>query len=118
MSEQNKSNLSEEDYLRMHLEGLESGKQQQDQPTFQQPKVNVQVDNSRASDLQYFAFDVKEFPCGIFYPSGTTIQVRPSQVKEIQEKKIHETGVESQTNRRNHKQKHIHTDTHTHTQKG
>jgi hypothetical protein len=84
MSEQNKSNLSEEDYLRMHLEGLESGKQQQDQPTFQQPKVNVQVDNSRASDLQYFAFDVKEFPCGIFYPSGTTIQVRPSQVKEIQ----------------------------------
>jgi len=84
MSEQNKPNLSEEDYLRMHLEGLESGKQNTEQPKSQQPTVNVQVDNTRASDLQYFAFDVKEFPCGIFYPAGTTIQVRPAQVKEIQ----------------------------------
>ena len=84
MSDQNKSNLSEEDYLRKHLEGLESGNQSPEQPKSQQPKINVQVDNSRASDLQYFAFDVKEFPCGIFYPAGTTIQVRPAQVKEIQ----------------------------------
>ncbi len=81
MSEQNKQNLTEEDYLRRHLEELETKSSNQ---TFNQPKVNIQVDNSRMSDLQYFAFDVKEFPCGIFYPAGTTIQVRPAQVKEIQ----------------------------------
>jgi hypothetical protein len=76
----NKHNLTEEEYLRRHLEGIEGkGKKQE---TFQQPKVNL--DSTRTADLQYFAFDVKEFPCGIFYPPGTTIQVRPAQVKEIQ----------------------------------
>lgn len=83
MSDTNKTQLTEEDYLRKHLEGLE-GKQTPPQPNYQQPKVTVQVDNSRASDLQYFAFDTREFPCGIFYPPGSTIQVRPAQVKEIQ----------------------------------
>ena len=79
MSEQNKQNLSEEEYLRRHLEDLESKSNPQTQP-----KIQVQVDNSRISDLHYFAFDIKEFPCGIFYPPGSTIQVRPAQVKEIQ----------------------------------
>lgn len=79
MSEQNKQELTEEDYLKKHLLDMEKKSTQ-----YQAPKVNVQVDNSRMSDLQYFAFDVKEFPCGIFYPAGTTIQVRPAQVKEIQ----------------------------------
>jgi hypothetical protein len=79
MSEQNKQNLSEEEYLRRHLEDLESKSNSQTQP-----KIQVQVDNSRISDLHYFAFDIKEFPCGIFYPPGSTIQVRPAQVKEIQ----------------------------------
>lgn len=74
MSEQN--NLSEEDYLRKHLEGFEK-KETKSQPV-------IQVDNSIASDLKYFAFDVREFPCGIFYPAGATIQVRPAHVKEIQ----------------------------------
>lgn len=84
MSDQtNKQNLSEEDYLRKHLESLEN-KNVSNEPSFQQPKINVQVDNSRTADLQYFAFDVREFPCGIFYPAGSTIQVRPAQVKEIQ----------------------------------
>jgi hypothetical protein len=81
MSE-NKQNLSEEEYLKRHLEGLEGKNNTQQTQTFNQPKVTI--DNTRVSDLQYFAFDIKEFPCGIFYPPGTTIQVRPAQVKEIQ----------------------------------
>jgi hypothetical protein len=80
MSEQNKQNLTEEDYLKRHLEDLEN----KSNPKVNQPKLQVQVDNSRISDLHYFAFDIKEFPCGIFYPPGATIQVRPAQVKEIQ----------------------------------
>jgi hypothetical protein len=84
MSEQNKQPLTEEDYLRKHLESLENKNTSQSNTNFEQPKINVQVDNSRTADLQYFAFDVKEFPCGIFYPAGATIQVRPAQVKEIQ----------------------------------
>lgn len=81
MSKQEESNLSEEDYLRKHLEGLEQKKQTTFEDTTA-PKVTV--DTSRASDLHYFAFDVKDFPCGIFYPAGSTIQVRAAQVKEIQ----------------------------------
>ncbi len=77
----NEQNLSEEEYLKRHLEGLES-KKQETSPS--QNTVQVNVENSRASDLHYFAFDVKEFPCGIFYPAGSTIQVRAAQVKEIQ----------------------------------
>ena len=78
-----KTNLSEEDYLKKHLEGLESGSKKTNEPT-QATQFSIQTDNTRTADLQYFAFDVKEFPCGIFYPSGATIQVRPAQVKEIQ----------------------------------
>jgi hypothetical protein len=81
MSKQEESNLSEEDYLRKHLEGLEQKNQTKFEDTTA-PKVTV--DTSRASDLHYFAFDVKDFPCGIFYPAGSTIQVRAAQVKEIQ----------------------------------
>lgn len=81
MSNQQDGNLSEEDYLRKHIESLESNKSTASSNTVQ-PQVTV--DNSRASDLHYFAFDVKEFPCGIFYPAGSTIQVRAAQVKEIQ----------------------------------
>ena len=80
MSNQQDGNISEEDYLRKHIESLESNKNTASSPV--QPQVTV--DNSRASDLHYFAFDVKEFPCGIFYPAGSTIQVRAAQVKEIQ----------------------------------
>jgi hypothetical protein len=78
---ENKQNLTEEEYLKRHLEGLEGRRNPQEEAT-DQPRVSV--DNTRMADLQYFAFDVKEFPCGIFYPPGTTIQVRPAQVKEIQ----------------------------------
>jgi hypothetical protein len=78
MSDQNKTNLTEEDYLRMHLEGVDK------KTAPQTTKVNVQVDNSRLSELQYLTVDVKELPCSMFYPADSTLQVRPAQVKEIQ----------------------------------
>ena len=86
MSKELENNLSEEEYLRRHLESLEQNKtvQPQQQQQQQQKKSANSVEQSRASDLHYFAFDAREFPCGIFYPAGSTIQVRASQVKEIQ----------------------------------
>lgn len=77
-----KKNLSEEDYLKKHLEDLESVKK---------PNVNSDLPfiapsqgNTRVTDLQFFNFDVRELPCGRFYPSGTIFMVRPAQVREIQ----------------------------------
>jgi hypothetical protein len=52
--------------------------------TVPQSKIKVEIDNSTIGNLQYFSFDVKEFPCGIFYPAGSTIQIRAAEVKEIQ----------------------------------
>ena len=80
MSQQN--NMSEEEYLKKHLGNLESSKSQNnsDIPFVEQPKI----ENTRTTDLQYFNFDIKELPCGNFYPSGTVFMVRPAQVKEIQ----------------------------------
>lgn len=43
-----------------------------------------EFDMTKASDLQYFTFDISELPCGYFYPVGTTILVRAAEVKEIQ----------------------------------
>lgn len=81
MSEQN-NNMSEEEYLKKHLNSLEKKEQvvNTDIPFVEQPKM----DSSRTTDLQFFNFDVKELPCGSFYPAGTIIMVRPAQVKEIQ----------------------------------
>jgi uncharacterized protein YqgV (UPF0045/DUF77 family) len=73
---------TEEEYLRKHLEGLGGSNNTEDQQ--KNKKVNIQSDNTKFSDLQYFAFDTKEFPCGIFYPAGSTIQVRAAEVREIQ----------------------------------
>jgi hypothetical protein len=80
MSEQN--NMSEEDYLKKHLGQLENQKApvNSDIPFVEQPKI----DSSRTTDLQFFNFDIKELPCGEFYPAGTIFMVRPAQVKEIQ----------------------------------
>jgi virulence-associated protein VapD len=79
MSKENPNqNLGDEEYLRKHLEGLENNKKIAPQV---QPK---EFDSSRVTDLQYLAFDAKEFPCGIFYPIGSSIQIRAAQVREIQ----------------------------------
>lgn len=79
---QNDENLSEEDYLKRHLDGLDSNKSKKQ--TINVTTNETKTDSSRLGDLQYFAFDVKDFPCGIFYPVGTTMQVRPALVVEIQ----------------------------------
>jgi hypothetical protein len=71
-------NMTEEDYLRKHLERLEN------KPAAYEAPIKQQKDNSRTTDLQYQAFDCNLFPCGRFYPNGTTIQIRPALVKEVQ----------------------------------
>jgi hypothetical protein len=75
-------NMSEEEYLKKHLGSLDSSKDKKnnDIPFVEQPKI----DTTRTTDLQYFNFDIKELPCGAFYPVGTVFMVRPAQVKEIQ----------------------------------
>lgn len=83
MSQEN--NLNEEEYLRKHLEDLERSKQNNNIRMPEDPIFNqVKSDNTRTADLHYLSFDVKEFPAGIFYPAGTTIQVRAAQTSEIQ----------------------------------
>ncbi len=74
--------MSEEDYLKKHLGDLDNPKSvmNNDIPFVAQPKI----DNTRTTDLQFFNFDIKELPCGEFYPSGTVLMVRPAQVREIQ----------------------------------
>lgn len=70
--------MSEEDFLKKHLGKIDS--KDSEIPHINQPKV----DNARITDLQFFNFDVRELPCGIFYPVGSVIMVRPAQVREIQ----------------------------------
>ena len=70
-------NLTEEEYLKNHIQQTEGKKEVT-------KTVSVTVDNSTTENLKYFAFDVREFPCGDFYPVGSTIQIRAAEVKEIQ----------------------------------
>jgi hypothetical protein len=77
----NNENLSEEEYLKRHLADLEQSKIQA-QINSDIPKN--QPETNKASDLQFFNFDIRELPCGKFYPTGTVFMVRPAQVKEIQ----------------------------------
>ena len=79
----NEKDMSEEEYLKKHLSGIESSGDNfnnSDIPFVAQPKVET----TKASDLQYFNFNVQELPCGEFYPTGTLFMVRPAKVKEIQ----------------------------------
>jgi hypothetical protein len=77
---QNNTEMSEEEYLRQHLQSLESAKEKKTA----EPKVKVEVEASSVENLKYFSFDVREFPCNLFYPAGTTIQIRAAEVREIQ----------------------------------
>ena len=76
--------MSEEDYLKRHLQDLDEGKKVVEQKQMNSDIPFQSVDNARVSDLQYFNFDIRELPCGQFYPAGTLFMVRPAQVKEIQ----------------------------------
>lgn len=75
-------NFNEEEYLKKHLQDIDSKTQTQPISTYQEK--NQLSDATTISSLKYFSFDVVEFPCGIFYPAGTTIQIRPAEVIEIQ----------------------------------
>jgi hypothetical protein len=79
MSE-NKNEMSEEEYLRRHLSEVESSKQFNSDIPFGNAEPIVE----KSSDLHYFSYDVHELPCGRFYPTGTLLQVRAAQVREIQ----------------------------------
>jgi hypothetical protein len=74
---------SSEDFLKKYLDETDVNRQSE---TRKDIKINeIKSDaTQRASDLQYFHFEVANLPLGKFYPSGTTIMVRPSMVKEIQ----------------------------------
>jgi hypothetical protein len=75
-------NLSEEEYLKRHIQEVEGNKEKHnqvfDEMTSQTPN------NNRVTDLQFLSFDIKDLPCGKFYPTGTTLMVRAAQVREIQ----------------------------------
>jgi hypothetical protein len=77
----NKNEMSEEEYLKRHLTEMDQGKNQFSDIPFQNAEPVIE---QRVDDLHFFSFDVKELPCGKFYPSGTLLQVRAAQVKEIQ----------------------------------
>jgi hypothetical protein len=81
MAGNKKDQMSEEEYLRKHLEGADESKNKNNDITDgAKPIINA----AKSGDLQYFNFDIKELPCGRYYPTGTIIMVRPAQVKEIQ----------------------------------
>ena len=77
--------MSEEDYLKKHIQELEgnSDKNTTSQNTFDS-LLQSQSNSNRVTDLQFLNFDIKELPCGKFYPQGTIFMVRAAQVKEIQ----------------------------------
>ena len=81
--------MNDEDYLRKHLEEIEQNKRAQENTKFTNTDIPFEVKESHAettktSDLQFFNFDIKELPCGNFYPQGAVLMIRPAQVREIQ----------------------------------
>lgn len=79
----NEHEMSEEDYLKRHLQDVGSTGNQETAINTDIPQ-NPTIEATRTSDLQYFSFDIRELPCGEFYPSGTSFMIRPAQVREIQ----------------------------------
>jgi hypothetical protein len=80
--------LSEEEYLRRHIESVEREKQFTSQKEAVAPEVDqsfgMAPDSARVGELQYFSIDTRELPCGVFYPKGSYIQIRAAKVIEIQ----------------------------------
>lgn len=74
-----KKEMSEEDYLKQHLLQNEKG-QSRDMYQMVEPSQS----NTRTADLQFISVDVRQLPCGQFYPDGTSLLIRAAQVKEIQ----------------------------------
>jgi hypothetical protein len=82
----NNAEMSEEDFLRKHLQEQDNSKSNNFNPAkaMTEHTIVTNTDTSRVNDLQYFNFDIKELPCGKFYPQGTILMIRPAAVKEIQ----------------------------------
>ena len=78
--------MSEEDYLKRHLQDINTTPTNSFNSDIQQKPIVEKpiVESTRVTDLQYFNFDIRELPCGQFYPAGTLFMVRPAQVREIQ----------------------------------
>ncbi len=82
---ENKKEMSEEEYLQKHIADLESNKKVEKKNVITNPPSGLgSPDNSKIGDINFFNFDVRELPCGKFYPQGTILMIRPAQVKEIQ----------------------------------
>jgi hypothetical protein len=79
-----KNSMSEEEYLKQHIDSLESSGDKTTGGFFDNIVPTNQTTGTRTTDLQFLSFDIKELPCGKFYPQGTTFMVRAAQVKEIQ----------------------------------
>jgi hypothetical protein len=79
-----KNRMSEEEYLKQHIDSLESSGDKTTGGFFDNIVPTNQTTGTRTTDLQFLSFDIKELPCGKFYPQGTTFMVRAAQVKEIQ----------------------------------
>ena len=83
----NKNEMSEEEYLKRHLQDMEQGQKTQEPTLNTDIPFNVSAsisENTKISDLQFFNFDIRELPCGEFYPQGSMFMIRPAQVREIQ----------------------------------
>ena len=83
----NKNEMSEEEYLKRHLQDMEQGQKTQEPTLNTDIPFNVSAsisENTKVSDLQFFNFDIRELPCGEFYPQGSMFMIRPAQVREIQ----------------------------------
>ncbi len=80
-----KKELSEQDYLMRHLSEVDSNKGANNVFASDIPFSEAKVEPVlKVDELQFFNCDVRELPCGRFYPTGTLFQVRPAKVKEIQ----------------------------------
>ena len=84
MSKDQNDKMSPEDYLKQHIQEVESSKQNTNPENDIFDAMTTKNSNSRVEDLQFLSFDIKELPCGKFYPKGTLLMVRSAQVKEIQ----------------------------------
>ncbi len=81
----NNKEMSDEDFLKKHLEEREKKSTDFNPAKTMAEQVTIQsADNTKVSDLQFFHFDIKDLPCGKFYPAGTSLMIRPAMVKEIQ----------------------------------
>jgi hypothetical protein len=68
-----------EEYLKKHIQEVEN-KNKEVAPTPNKTNLGHAISN----EMDYHSFDCKKFPCGIFYPTGTTILVRAAKVSEVQ----------------------------------